>query len=145
MSQAPHVLVVDPDPATREWIEVHLRRDGHAVAGVGDGAAALREIDTRTPAAGVLALALQDVAGLELLRTLRATHPGLPVIVVSAAESIDAAVDCMRLGASDFLQKPIDRERLVRSVRNARDRERLAPHVVLPADATDERGFGTIV
>jgi DNA-binding NtrC family response regulator len=146
MNAPPDVLVVDDDPSVREWIELQLRRDGHGVASVGDGSSALREIEARPPEVVILDLMLPDVQGVELLRTIRGRLPALPIVVVTAAESIDLAVDCMRLGAADFVQKPINKLRLVTAVRNAREREALRSRVLASAESTKEAsGFAAIV
>ena len=75
----------------------------------------------------LLDLVMPDMDGLEVLAKLRASHPDLPVIVLTAKGGIDSAVEAMRAGANDFLVKPASPERIAVSIRNAaQDRRAVA-------------------
>ncbi len=67
----------------------------------------------------LLDLVMPDMDGLDVLAKLRAAHPELPVIVLTAKGGIDSAVEAMRAGANDFLVKPASPERIAVSIRNA--------------------------
>jgi DNA-binding NtrC family response regulator len=86
---------------------------------------ALRIIDGQPLGAMVLDLSMPGVTGQEILTRVRETRPELPVIVATGVESIESAVACMKLGALDYLAKPVEEERLVASVRTALEMGRL--------------------
>ena len=139
----PLILVVDDDDAVRRSCVDLLEARGHrtaAAATVGEG---LRLFDERKPAAVLLDLKLPDGAGLDVLRELQRRAPGTPVIVISGLGSVSEAVEAMRVGATDFVEKPVGRERLFEVLSRA-----LAPSVSGPeADlerVADGRRYGMV-
>ncbi|MEX1364233.1 MAG: sigma-54 dependent transcriptional regulator [Nannocystaceae bacterium] len=104
------LLVVDDDESTCELLEILLGREGFAVTSVGSAEAALAHIDVHGPEldAVLTDLHMDGMGGIELCGRVEATHPGLPVVVVTGQVSVDAAVAALRAGAYDFVTKPID-------------------------------------
>ena len=82
-------------------------------------------IDNQPLGALILDLSMPVVSGQEILTKVRETHPELPVIVATGVETIESAVACMKLGALDYLAKPVEEERLAASVRTALEMSRL--------------------
>ena len=143
-SHRPVLLVEDTLSLARVYIE-YLRREPYAVTHVETGTAALAEIERGVPDAILLDLALPDMNGLEILRQVQTR--GLPssVVVISAHGSISNAVEAMRAGAYDFLVKPFSADRLVVTLRNALERQRLARMVeTLKDDFGRDQYFGFI-
>ncbi|MBD3162215.1 MAG: response regulator, partial [Candidatus Eisenbacteria bacterium] len=114
-----HVLVVDDDEAIRDSCRQTLERSGYEVETVCDGAEALRAIHARRPDLVLLDLRMPGLDGTEFLQRLRETNEDLDVIVITGYSSVESAVECMRLGAYDYLSKPFDAETLRLSVRRA--------------------------
>jgi two-component system nitrogen regulation response regulator NtrX len=111
-STRPLVLVIDDDEVVRRTCVDLLQTRGHptlSAASVGEG---LRLFVERRPAAVVLDLRLPDGTGIDVLRELQREAPGTPVVVISGYGSITEAVEAMRVGAADFVEKPVSRERL---------------------------------
>ena len=111
-SPLPLVLVIDDDDAVRKTCVELLRARGHetlAAASVGEG---LRLFLSRRPAAVILDLKLPDGTGVDVLRELQRQVPGVPVVVVSGYGSVADAVEAMKAGAAEFVEKPLSRERL---------------------------------
>jgi DNA-binding NtrC family response regulator len=114
------VLVVDDDQAIRDSIAMTLEYERIQVEFAGDGRSALERME-----AGPLDLVLLDIKmpggmdGMEVLKQVRQAHPGLPVVMISGHGTIETALEATRLGAYDFLEKPLDRQRLIIVVRNA--------------------------
>jgi DNA-binding NtrC family response regulator len=116
------ILIVDDDPVQRRLLEAAISRTGMNVITAPGGGPALDLINGPRGdqiALMLLDLVMPDMDGLAVLGKLRATHPDLPVIVLTAKGGIDTAVEAMRAGASDFLVKPASPERITVSIRNA--------------------------
>ena len=108
------VAVFERDPAARESIDHHVAALGHRVAHYDSAESLLRQGEGASLAC--VGLAERDESGLELLGHLRARHPRLPVVVVSARRSVEWAVEAMRNGASDCIFKPLDPSLFVASM-----------------------------
>ncbi len=131
------ILVVDDDLSLRTMLAELLRTEGHAVLEAADGRAALEAAGREAIDLALLDLRLPDTTGLELLPMLRDLRPEASVVMLTAAGSIEQAVAAMRLGADNFVQKPIEPAGLFAIVakgletaalrRRARRTERLAP------------------
>jgi two-component system nitrogen regulation response regulator NtrX len=106
------VLVIDDDESVRRTCVELLGARGHAALGAASVAEGLRLFADRHPAAVLLDLKLPDGAGIDVLRELERRAPGTPVAVISGHGSVPQAVEAMRAGAADFVEKPVTRERL---------------------------------
>jgi two-component system nitrogen regulation response regulator NtrX len=127
------VLVIDDDSTLRQNTLDMLTARGYRTLGaasVGDG---LRAFAERGPAAVLLDLKLPDGTGLDVLRELQRRSPVTPVVVVSGYGSVTDAVEAMRLGAAEYLEKPVARERLYDVV----------GRVLAPVPAREEAAGGT--
>ena len=140
------VLLVDDDPMSLQMVAFHLDHADIESTTAASGAEALRAMAEQEPGAIVLDLMLPDVVGAELLDRLHADWPGVPIVVLTAHGAVSEAVDCMRRGASDFVQKPFEGARLVASVRNALTQSALRARVeTLSRGLRGGQGFGTIL
>ncbi len=101
------ILVVDDEEGLREFLAETLAGDGHSVETQEDGQAALEELARRSYDLLVTDLKMPRLDGLELLRRVKAEQPELEVLVLTAYGSVDSAVEAMKLGAFDYLQKPL--------------------------------------
>ncbi len=123
------VLVVDDEKAIRDSIRMILEYERFAVVFAEDGPSAI----TRVQAGGVdlvlLDIKMPGIDGMRVLQVIRESSPALPVVMISGHGTIETAVEATRLGAYDFLPKPIDRERLIIVVRNATEYKHLREQV----------------
>jgi len=123
MENPSKILVVDDEPDIRSLLEDFLRGVGYVVHAAPDGEEALHLLQ-REGFHGVLAdLQLPKLGGLELLRAIKASHPTVPVIMLTGYPSVDVAVEAMKDGAADFITKPLrldDLERVLKRVINGR-------------------------
>ncbi len=118
------VLVVDDEPGVLSVLASILEREGYEVLSARNADEALSLFDG--PGAGVV---LSDVRmpgrdGVSLLSQLRERDPELPVILMTGFGTIDAAVEAMRLGATDYVTKPFKRERILDALRRVSDRSK---------------------
>src|SRR5512135_3268223 len=110
------LLVVDDDEGLRSFLEAALTSEGHDVTLAVDGADALRRLDASGFDVVVTDLKMPGVDGMQVLQHVRAEHPGTQVILLTAHGSIETAVEAMRAGACDFLQKPVASPKELRMV-----------------------------
>jgi DNA-binding NtrC family response regulator len=131
----PTILVVDDERNIRRTLDLVLRGEGYDVAEAGSGEEALEIMaNGSTPVAlAILDLMLPGMSGLDLLERVRQDDAirDLPVIVVSGHATVHDAVKAIKLGASDFFEKPLNRERVLVSVKNTLDASRLAREVLV--------------
>jgi two-component system nitrogen regulation response regulator NtrX len=121
----PRILVVDDDPDIRSSLELCLQYEGFEVVTAPGGAAALDAVERLELGAVLLDVKMPGMDGIELLGRLQAMRPELPVIMISGHADIRTAVDAIKKGAEDFLEKPLDADRTVVVVRNAIRRKSL--------------------
>jgi DNA-binding NtrC family response regulator len=119
------VAIVDDDATTRLVMRQWLRSAGHDVIEFASGSAALAALPAGASVV-CLDLGLEDMPGIHVLQHLLARDPDLPIVVVTAELELETAVACMRAGACDYLAKPLDRTKLVESVRRAVERQAAA-------------------
>jgi len=138
MQEAPKVLLVeDSAPLAAVYLE-YLKKEKIYASHVETGEAAKSIISNSPPDLVLLDLKLPDMEGQEVLRWMRDEGFPTSVIVITAHSSVDVAVDIMREGAEDFLEKPIDANRLITTVSNVLERHRLK-HLVQDIQNTFER------
>jgi DNA-binding response OmpR family regulator len=113
------VLLIDDDPSFRMLAGRYLGSAGYAADACSNGAVGLSTFDPENHAAVCLDLGLPGESGIDILRELRARAPDLPVIILTADDSVDSVVTAMQLGAYDYFTKPVDRTKLVTAIRNA--------------------------
>lgn len=114
------ILIVDDDAVSRELVEVNLRGLGFgSILTAENGSQALQIVSERPVAAMVLDLFMPGLSGFDVLEQMNEEFPWIPVIVVTVSDSVDAAVQCMRRGAFDFMTKPLDRNRLGSAINHA--------------------------
>jgi two-component system nitrogen regulation response regulator NtrX len=123
------IYVVDDDARLGDVLRMILNDAGYESESFVDGASGLAAVKSRTPALVLLDFMLPDADGVDLLKKMREIVPDLPVIMISGQGTIKVAVDALRLGAFDFLEKPLDADRIMVTVRNALTSGRLQQQV----------------
>ena len=119
------VLVVDDESAIRDSLRMILEYEGYRVEEAASGPAALARMGDRPPDAVLLDVKMPEMDGIEVLRAMRERGYDMPVLVVSGHADVATAVEATRLGAYDFFEKPLQRERVLVSLRNAVESSRL--------------------
>jgi len=110
------VLVVDDDPDILRFVEAALGAQGHEAVCVASAEQALAQLERESPEALLTDIRLEGMDGLQLLAEVRRGQPDLPVIVMTSQASVKTAVEAMRRGAVDFVQKPLTEEDLARAM-----------------------------
>ena len=120
------VLIVDDDASVRQAIKMILEYDGYETASAQDAVSGLAEIEVRRPDAVLLDIKMPGKDGMEALDEIQRLENPPPVLMISGHGDIATAVECTKRGAVDFLEKPLQRERLLVSLGNAVSRDHLA-------------------
>lgn len=111
------VFVVDDDDAARDSLVMLLKSDGLATRGFGSAHEFLAKFDPSLRGCVVSDLRMPSMDGIELIRELKGLGCLLPVIVITGHADVSRAVDAMKAGATDFIEKPYEAEQLLRAVR----------------------------
>lgn len=119
MTDQPLIHVIDDDDAARDSLQFFLEAAGQSVRCYENAAAFLAELPATKAGCVITDVRMPGMTGLELLKTLKARGFPLPVIVVTGHGDIPLAVEAMREGAADFLEKPYDDEALMDSIRRS--------------------------
>lgn len=142
----PDILLVEDKDSLRRVLRLTLENAGYTVTEAADARAAAAEI-SQTPHRLVLTdLRMPHGSGLDVLRAARAADTEIPVIVMTAYGSIDEAVQAMKDGAQDFLQKPVDSNHLLLLVERTLEQARLRTENILLREEWSRRyGFPRII
>jgi two-component system, NtrC family, response regulator HydG len=107
------ILVVDDQEMIRDSLAATLVRDGHEVIAAGDGPAAVSKLSTGTRFDLLISdMKMPKMTGIELLTEAKRLRPDMPVVLMTAFATVSTAVEAMKLGAYDYIQKPFDGEEI---------------------------------
>ena len=113
------ILVIDDEPGVRSTVRDILEDEGHTVAVAEDGIVGLEAMDAHRPDLVVLDVWLPRMGGLDVLTEMKKRRAEVEILIVSGHGTIDMAVRSLKLGAFDFIEKPLSMDRLLTAVRNA--------------------------
>lgn len=124
MLNAP-ILIVDDDASQRRLIEFWLQEEGYATIAANDGKAGLHEFEQKSPRLVIADIRMPGMDGLDLLGRIKGSNQDTPVILITAFGTVGNAVDAMKLGAVDYILKPLNPDELKLSVHRALERKEL--------------------
>lgn len=113
------ILIVDDEPDIRKTLKAVLEDEGFKAEAVASGEEGLKVLSQRTYGCVLLDVWLPGIDGLETLKRLREQDVDCPVLMISGHGTIDTAVRATKLGAYDFIEKPLSIEKIILSIRNA--------------------------
>lgn len=114
---ASSILVVEDDTGLQKYLKELLLDNGYAVQTAGDGIAALNSIEKLEPDLVVLDLALPNMTGEAVCLEIRKKHPDLPVIILTAKDSVSDIVHGLNLGADDYMTKPFNADEFLARIK----------------------------
>jgi DNA-binding NtrC family response regulator len=129
-TQGQKILIIDDEAGIRDSLETLLTLEGFRVDMAGDGFAGLDLLTRNTYDLLLLDLALPGESGIDLLPRIKSLVPDLPVIMITAYGTVGNVVDAIRAGASNFVQKPWNNEKLLADIRVAIGKNRAEQEVV---------------
>jgi two-component system nitrogen regulation response regulator NtrX len=121
----PRILVIDDESAIRDSLKMTLEYDGYDVSLAATGEEGVKLVEREAPDLVFLDIKMPGMDGIEVLQKLRHLTETVPIVVISGHADITTAVEATRLGAFDFIEKPLASERVLVTVRNAVDTRRL--------------------
>jgi two-component system response regulator FixJ len=118
------VHIIDDDDAVRDSLAFLLSSSGIRAQTHASAVVFLERFGEASIGCIVTDIRMPDISGIDLLRQVKERNPGLPVIVITGHGDVPLAVEAMKLGAADFLEKPFDDDALLAAIRTALDRDR---------------------
>ena len=125
------VLIVDDEPSIRSSLGGILSDEGYEIAQAPDGESALSLLEREVPDIMLLDVWLPGIDGLRVLERVKKRLPELPVVMISGHGTVETAVKATRLGAYDFIEKPLDMDKILLAVRNGLAMSRLTEENLL--------------
>jgi two-component system, NtrC family, nitrogen regulation response regulator NtrX len=125
------ILVVDDEVSICQSLSAILKDEGYQVLVAGSGEEALKSVDSELPQLVLLDIWLPGIDGLETLKAIKAAHPNILVIMMSGHGTIETAVKATKLGAFDFVEKPLSLDKVIILVSNALNVIRLEEENIL--------------
>ncbi|BEQ17059.1 sigma-54-dependent transcriptional regulator [Desulfoferula mesophila] len=125
------VLIVDDEPSIRSSLGGILSDEGYEISEAPDGESALSLLEQEVPDIMLLDVWLPGIDGLSVLERVKKRLPELPVVMISGHGTVETAVKATRLGAYDFIEKPLDMDKIILAVRNGLAMSRLTEENLL--------------
>ena len=123
MQPEPIIYVIDDDDAVRQSLEFLLRTAGHTVHGFESAKAFLEILPELRSGCIITDVRMPEISGIDLLRKVKELGADIPVIVITGHGDISLAVEAMKLGAVDFLEKPFDDDQLLAALKSTLSRD----------------------
>ena len=147
MSKQEHsILVVDDEEAFRYMLSSLLSGSGYSVETAIDGVTAINAVQTKPFDVILCDVKMPKVDGIEVLRFIKSNYPGLEVVMLTGTGTIESAVECMKVGAYDYITKPTTADDLLTTIHRAIEHRRLViDNVILKSELNRLHGPGDMV
>jgi DNA-binding NtrC family response regulator len=139
------ILIVEDKESLRLMLRKTLESEGFAVDTADDGTSALDRLRKRRFSMVLTDLRLPGADGIAVLKAALEADPGVPVIVMTAFGTVETAVEAMKLGARDFLSKPVDTDHLLLLVRRATEERAVRQENLVLREALQDRVGGPVI
>ena len=125
MDRKENILIVDDDESIRRSLTLIFGKKGYKTETAGTGREALEKAQGKSFGLALLDIKLPDVEGVELIAPLKAMHPDMVVIMITAYASLETAVQALNGGASAYVTKPLNMDEVIANVRETLEKQRL--------------------
>ncbi len=125
MAMFPSILIVDDEPSILQSLSGLLSDEGFEVMTAANGYEALQKIEGEAPDLVLLDIWMPGLDGIETLKEIKTSHPNIQVIIITGHGTIETAVQSTKLGAYDFIEKPLSIDKVIVSINNALNFRRL--------------------
>ena len=120
-----NILIIDDEPGIRTVLSDIIRDENHNVLTAGDGFEGLSTLKEQSVDLVILDVWLPNMGGIDVLKEIKKEYPNIEVIMISGHANIDIAVKAVKLGAFDFLEKPLSLDKIINLIKNALKLEEL--------------------
>jgi two-component system response regulator HydG len=124
-SQRNKILIVDDDPSHRAMLRTILKREGYEVSEAGGGGQGVEMVRESFYDLILMDLRMEDMDGIEALKEIKKISPAIPILIMTAYASVSTAVDSLKLGAYDYLTKPLDMDKVLHILKQVLEHYRL--------------------
>ncbi|MBW2013033.1 MAG: PAS domain S-box protein [Deltaproteobacteria bacterium] len=124
-SETPRILIVDDDSGIREFMHDLLTPNGYSVDCVQSGRRGLKMMSERTYDLVISDIVMDEMNGIEFLRWVKEKDPAVPFLLMTGHASMESAIDALKLGAFDYMKKPVDNTEILITIKNALEVVRL--------------------
>lgn len=121
----PSVLIVDDEPSILQSLGGLLSDEGFEILTASNGYEALKTIESASPDIVLLDIWMPGIDGIETLKEIKATSPHIPVVIITGHGTIETAVNATKIGAFDFIEKPLSIDKVIVAIHNALNFRRL--------------------
>lgn len=121
----PKILVVDDEKSIRKTFEAFLTKEGFEITSAENVDAAIKTMDETDLDLIITDIIMPKITGMELLKIIKDKKPDIPIIIMTGEPTIETATQAVKNGAHDYITKPVSKEMLVKTVRNALEHKRL--------------------
>src|SRR5512136_1567105 len=118
------ILIIDDEPNLRRSLGLILQRAGYIITSASNAAEAIHLLQAGAYDLTFLDIKLPDQNGIQLLPQIRDLYPEMPVVILTAHATLDTAIGAVRLGARDYLLKPVDPENILNRVKSILQEEK---------------------
>ena len=134
-----NILIVDDDDAHREMIKAVLTGDGYDIHEADDGKKAIELVEKQFFSLILMDIKMKNVGGIEAFSKIKDISPSIPVIMITAYASVDTAIKALKLGAFDYITKPIDIDELKIAVEKAINFKQLEQENIYLKERIDDK------
>jgi two-component system NtrC family response regulator len=134
-----HILIVEDDPLQRKLIKENLEQEGHSVFETASGEGALKTIEDQTIDIAIIDYKLDEETGIEVIQKILDQNPLITPIVVTAYGNVENAVEALKVGAYDYIVKPIDFKKFLMVIERAQERQKLKREVTFLRSSLEEK------
>jgi len=138
-----NLLVVDDEPAMRALLKQSLENAGHHVVEAADGHSALEVLEREDVDLVLTDLRMEGMTGIQVLKAIKQQHPKIGVILITGFATLESAMEAMRLGAIDVVQKPVNMSELVQRITDYAARRQATRDATPLTEASPNMDAGT--
>lgn len=131
-----NLLVVDDEPAMRALLKQSLEGAGHRVVEAADGHSALEVVEREDIDLILTDLRMEGLTGIDILKAIRQQHPKIGVMLITGFATLESAMEAMRLGAIDVIQKPVNMSELAQKISGYATKRTMAKDAAPVADSS---------
>src|SRR5262249_21029607 len=119
------ILIVDDEEGMRHMLSIILKKEGYLTEAVANGSQALEKLTDDSIGYILSDIRMPEMDGIRFLQEIKKVRPDICVLMMSAYGNVDTAIEAMKMGAYDYINKPFKPDEIILTVRKAEERERL--------------------